>query len=73
MRRVDQTPSDRELAVQNIHVYPPNKKGEPWIAVKFGLAGPRSTLEAFGVTEQLALSTLRLKLMGHWVVLEQAS
>jgi hypothetical protein len=73
MKTVDQRRSDRELAAQNIHVYPPNKKGEPWIAVKFGLAGPRSSLEAFGATEQLALSTLRLKMMGHWVVLEQAS
>ncbi len=65
--------SDRELAAQTIHVYPPNKKGEPWIAVKFGLAGPRSSLEAFGATEQLALSALRLKTKGHWVVLEEAS
>ncbi len=64
---------DRELASQNIQIYPPNKKGEPWIAVKFGLAGPRSTLEAFGVTEQLALSALRLRMNGHWIVLEEAS
>ena len=72
MRAVNQTSTDRELAAQNIHVYPPNKIGDAWIAVKFGLAGPHSTIEAFGATEKLALSTLRLKLMGHWVVLGQS-
>ena len=62
----------RELAEHNIHVYPPNQPGDAWIAVKFGLAGPRSSIEAFGATEELALSTLRLKLAGHWMVMERS-
>jgi len=61
---------DRELMSRNIHVYPPTQKGDSWIAVKFGLAGPHSSIEAIGATEALALSTLRLKLAGHWVILD---
>jgi hypothetical protein len=61
---------DRELQSRDIHVYPPNQKGDSWIAVKFGLAGPHSSIEAVGATEALALSTLRLKLAGHWVQLD---
>lgn len=61
---------DRELLSRNIHVYPPNVEGDSWIAVKFGLAGPHSSIEAVGATEALALSTLRLKLAGHWVILD---
>jgi hypothetical protein len=62
---------DRELLSRNIHVYPPNQKGDAWIAVKFGLAGPHSSIEAVSATETLALSTLRLKLAGHWVLLDR--
>ena len=59
--------------MKGIHIYPPNKPGDAWIAVKFGLAGPHSSIEAFGATEKLALSTLRLKLAGHWKVIELIS
>jgi len=62
---------DRELLSRNIHVYPPNQKGDSWIAVKFGLVGPNSSIEAVGATKVLALSSLRLKLAGHWVLLDR--